>query len=1033
MATIADLWVGLGLRSGPFSSGLDKAERDLDSFTNKVAAAGKKMVGAGQMLTLGITTPLAAFGASAVMAASDQAEAMSAVQTVYGDAAKQIKGFSGSVATSLGLSRAEALSAASGFGVFAQGAGLTGEAMADFSNESLQAAADLASFYNAPVPEALAAIQSGLTGESEPLRRFGILLSDANIQQYALANGLWDGTGAMTEQQKVLARQGYIMDNLGAAQGDFIRTSGGVANSMRIAKAEFKDASAVLGGVLLPYVTKGIHFLSALITKVQNLSPQMQKWVVVIAAAAAALGPLLMVVGTLATVLNPVGLTILGIVAAITLLGIAYKTNFLGFADAVDKVIPVLQAFIQYIRFVVADGDIMNDWLTHLPKPLQVVAKFLGRLINAFRKIGEAIAVGNWRKALAGLGDALSAPAKALGDFFKSINTGFAPLDKVLHDIGKLFTDFGRLVQEVFQGDWRGALAVGERLLRHFWEFVQEGLALAVELFKRAGLLIEHAITALVQKLFGIDLTGFFAGFNTAVGVVFDGLKAALGWLTGTAIPAIANFAQTAAGWISGTFWPALQTIGGAVASFLAPFASWLIDTGIPAVELFAGTVYTWISDTAIPGLQNLYNAIADYLQPVIDWAINTGIPGIENFARIVQQAGIDARNALGDIWDWAQPKLSTLYSWFVNFVGQLSGWVSSIAGYAGDIWGALKGIWDKAQGPLYSVVNAFDLIRSGAANLASTIGAIVQPIIDAFDSISEHIPDLPEWLDPGNLDWTPGKAMGKKPLPDALTGGAMAIPVTATADQMAEPFNQAAILIQVAFNRITGFAADARAAVANAFVGLRGDLRAINVTIEELLLSQMSGWVIDATQRGSQIRAAVANEFVGLRNDLAVIMSGVSATVTGSLYALAGAAASAGYSVGSAIGSGIYNGMSAWIGPIASMAATLVNNAESAARLAADAHSPSRLFMALGEDLVAGLMAPLERADPALAWAANAPDMAGYGGGVGGITVNNTFNAPIYGVDDLENTVTGVFVEKIAPAMAQARANRDRALGVRP
>ena len=79
-----------------------------------------------------------------------------------------------------------------------------------------------------------------------------------------------------------------------------------------------------------------------------------------------------------------------------------------------------------------------------------------------------------FRKVLAGLGDALSAPAKFIGEFLKGIHTGFAPLDKLIHGLGGLWISFGRLIQEVFQGDFRGALAVGERMLTQF-----KGVALA--------------------------------------------------------------------------------------------------------------------------------------------------------------------------------------------------------------------------------------------------------------------------------------------------------------------------------------------------------------------------------------------------------------------------------------------------------------------------------------------------------------------------------------------------------------------------
>jgi hypothetical protein len=184
----------LSLDAAGFDKGLDGAESRLDRF-------GQKMRAWGASMTAAVTVPLIAAGTAFVKWASDVEEATSAATQVYGAGAAFILDRSKESATAVGLSSAEYLSAAAQLGVFGQAAGLTGDDMAAFGDDTIRAAADLASFYNVPVPEALEAIRSGLSGETEPLRRFGILINEATLNEYAWANGIAERGAVLTEQQ----------------------------------------------------------------------------------------------------------------------------------------------------------------------------------------------------------------------------------------------------------------------------------------------------------------------------------------------------------------------------------------------------------------------------------------------------------------------------------------------------------------------------------------------------------------------------------------------------------------------------------------------------------------------------------------------------------------------------------------------------------------------------------------------------------------------------------------------------------------
>jgi hypothetical protein len=209
--------------------------------------------------------------APAIKAASDFQEATSKVNVVFGRASKTIKDFANNAARDLGQSKQSVLDAAGAFGTFGKAAGLAGDDLATFTTDFVTLSTDLASFNNTSPEEAVLAIGAALRGESEPLRRYGVLLNDAVLRQEAMTLGIYDGKGALTAQQKVLAAQSAIYKQTGDAQGDFMRTSDGLANSQRTLKATFEDIQVAIGNAFLKNAegaTKNILFLIDALKKI---------------------------------------------------------------------------------------------------------------------------------------------------------------------------------------------------------------------------------------------------------------------------------------------------------------------------------------------------------------------------------------------------------------------------------------------------------------------------------------------------------------------------------------------------------------------------------------------------------------------------------------------------------------------------------------------------------------------------------------------------------------------------------------------
>jgi len=190
---------------------------------------------------------------SAVMAASSLSESIAKSNTVFGKNAEQIQNWSKSTSTSLGVSRQAALEAAGTYGNLFRAFGINEEESAKMSTALVTLAADLASFNNVPIEDALLALRSGLSGETEPLKRFGIALNETRLKEEALRLGLIKTTsGVLPQTIKTQAAYSLILKDSALAQGDVARTADGLANQLKFLQAGLQDAKAGFGEALLP-------------------------------------------------------------------------------------------------------------------------------------------------------------------------------------------------------------------------------------------------------------------------------------------------------------------------------------------------------------------------------------------------------------------------------------------------------------------------------------------------------------------------------------------------------------------------------------------------------------------------------------------------------------------------------------------------------------------------------------------------------------------------------------------------------------
>ena len=239
-----------------FTSGLDQAQTRL----GKIRSGFRTALGPATA----IGTGLLSLGKLASDSASDLNESANAVRVTFGAQAAAVEALSKKAATSVGLSSSEFNSMAVQFSAFTDQIGGGGAKSVQVLDDMSTRIADFASVMNLDVAQAAEKFQSGLAGETEPLRKFGIDLSAAKVQAYAYAEGIAAAGKPLTEAQKVQARYALLMKQTAKTQGDFTNTSGEAANAQRIANAQWDNARAKLGTALLPAIAAVASALAGL-------------------------------------------------------------------------------------------------------------------------------------------------------------------------------------------------------------------------------------------------------------------------------------------------------------------------------------------------------------------------------------------------------------------------------------------------------------------------------------------------------------------------------------------------------------------------------------------------------------------------------------------------------------------------------------------------------------------------------------------------------------------------------------------------
>ena len=518
MGAIANLHASLDWDIDDFQRGtrfIEDMFRGIIGLANDVADAVSR---AGRRMTLGLTLPITGLGVLFTKAAADAAELQSAFDYTFGAMSGRMNRWAEETGDSMGRATTEMQQGALKFGQLFRAAAPTEEAAARMSQRFTELAQDASSFFDTDFDTAMGKIRSGLSGESEPLRDFGIFLNEASVKAKALEMGLVESGQEVNEYGKIMARAALIAEGLADANGDIARTSGSLSNQVRKIKGDLSELATEIGQILEPYAQKLASAVERVVAWFKALPDGVKRAAVGFAVFLAALGPLTVALSFVAITLLPLFLTRLSPV-------------FVAISAVVN---PIGTAVVMFGKWAMSIGG--------LSKAFAIVLPYVGRLAGVVLRfatgpIGLAITAILFFKdeILAAFSTVMSMAEGRLGPAFERLGEAIA---RVVDKISQVWADFAQSEFGQFVGlilDHVGAMIQG---------FLEIGGSAVITAFE----LVLGLLTTLVDSLsFAVEFTtalinGDWSGawdaaqnyVNNAIANMLPGFQGLWGWIQQT-------------------------------------------------------------------------------------------------------------------------------------------------------------------------------------------------------------------------------------------------------------------------------------------------------------------------------------------------------------------------------------------------------------------------------------------------------------------------------------------------------------------
>ena len=212
------------------------------------------------------------FSKQAIQLGSDIAEVQNVVDVAFGDMSSAVDEFAQNAITNFGMSELAAKRTASTYMAMASNMGLTQDAAAEMALTLTGLTGDVASFYNISQELADIKLKSVFTGETETLKDLGIVMTQANLEAFALSHGISKSISEMSQAELVTLRYNFVLDQLSLASGDFIRTQDSWANQTRILSMQWEQFMSIIGQALIQVLLPVVQVLNRIVAALIDMA-----------------------------------------------------------------------------------------------------------------------------------------------------------------------------------------------------------------------------------------------------------------------------------------------------------------------------------------------------------------------------------------------------------------------------------------------------------------------------------------------------------------------------------------------------------------------------------------------------------------------------------------------------------------------------------------------------------------------------------------------------------------------------------------
>ena len=638
---------------------------DIKNQLNGMASAAKKLGGA--IAAAFSIRAVAQFAKSCLDLGSDLQEVQNVVDVTFTTMNQQVDDFAKNAVNTAGLSETMAKRYVGTFGAMSKAFGFAESEAYAMSTALTQLSGDVASFYNLSQDEAYTKLKSVFTGETESLKDLGVVMTQAALDSYAMANGFGKTTSAMTEQEKVALRYAFVMDQLSTASGDFARTSDGWANQTRLLTLQFEQLKATIGQGLINAFTPVIKVINTVLAGLQRLASAFVQFTSLLFGSAG------------------------GISSATS----GAQEQLSGIADGYEAA---------------AGGA--NDLAKGTEKAGKAAQKYLAGF-DEIQKLGsKSSSGGSGSGGGGGIGGAaiggfdltgITAGAKVEDTVSPQIEAivakiheliaplreiDFSPLKNSLHNLGDAFAGLGGTIAGALEWAWFNILVPFSK-----WT-IEAGAPAAVDLLASAFEFLDAVLDPVIDGLERM-LTWMKPMFEW----IGDTFVEVLGWLTDAFLdlaevfrkkgPQISNILSNL-GEAFVAVWRVIEPLMtdlvdltgeafGWIMSYIGTTIEYLIDVLEGLTDFIAG-VFTGDWKRAWKGVEKAFAANAQYLVDTIDWLLSAFGTSLNGIDKATAKCWNSIKDKTKDVWSGIKSTIKGAVNGIIGLInGMISGLISGI------------------------------------------------------------------------------------------------------------------------------------------------------------------------------------------------------------------------------------------------------------------------------------------------------------------------------------------------------------------